>query len=89
MRQILYLFEPGAILFALVALSFMLMAFIRGRQIPQCFQCGAIKVRPSRPTGILELVGTFLLIRSYRCAGCRARFHAMRLMGRSRPHSAS
>jgi hypothetical protein len=89
MRQILYLFEPGAILFILVALSFVVMTIVRGRQIPQCYHCGAIKVRPSRPAGILDLVGTFVLIRSYRCAGCRERFHAMRLMGRSRPDSVS
>jgi hypothetical protein len=89
MRQILYLFEPGAILFALVAFSFVVVTILRGRQIPQCYLCGATKVRPSRPAGILDLVGTFLLIRSYRCSGCRERFHAMRLLGRSRPDSAS
>jgi hypothetical protein len=89
MRQILYLFEPGAILFALIALSFVVMTIVRGRQIPQCYHCGAIKVRTSRPDGILDLVGSFMLIRSYRCSGCLERFHAMRLIGRSRQNSAS
>ena len=31
------------------------MTFIRGRQIPQCYQCGALKVRPSRPVGFWGL----------------------------------
>jgi hypothetical protein len=89
MRQILYLVEPGAILIAFIALFFLLAAISRGRLIPQCFQCGAIKVRPSRPTGFWDLTGTFFQIKAYRCAGCQSRFHAMRLFHRARPHSAS
>lgn len=89
MRQMLYLFEPGAILIALLAFSFLVITFIRGRQIPQCFQCGAFKVRPSRPNGIWDTLGSLLLIRSYRCSGCRVRFHAMRLFSRARQHSIS
>jgi hypothetical protein len=89
MRQMLYLFEPGAILMAFIAFSFLLMTFIRGRQIPQCYQCGALKVRPSRPAGFWDSAATFFLMRAYRCSGCRKRFHAIRLFGRSRPHSVS
>lgn len=89
MRQMLYLFEPGAILIAFLAFSFLVISFIRGRRIPQCFQCGAFKVRPSRPIGFWDAAATVFLIRCYRCSGCRARFHAMRLFGRSRPHSVS
>lgn len=89
MRQMLYLFEPGAILLAFIGFSFLVMTFIRGRQIPQCFQCGALKVRPSRRAGFLDAAATLFLIRSYRCSGCRRRFHALRLFGRSRPHSVS
>ena len=89
MRQVLYLFEPGAILFTFLIFSFLVITFIRGRRIPQCFQCGALKVRPSRPVGFWDSAGTLLLIRAYRCFGCRARFHALRLFGRSRPHSVS
>jgi hypothetical protein len=89
MRQMLYLFEPGAILMVFIAFSFLVMTFIRGRQIPQCYQCGALKVRPSRPAGFLDSAATFFLLRAYRCSGCRKRFHAIRLFGRSRPHSVS
>jgi len=89
MRLMFYLFEPGAILIAFLVISFLVMTIIRGRQIPQCFQCGAFKVRPSRPTGFWDAAGSLFLIRSYRCSGCRARFHAMRLFGRSRQHSVS
>jgi hypothetical protein len=89
MRQMLYLFEPGAVLMAFIAFSFLIMTFIRGRQIPQCFRCGALKVRPSRPIGFWDAAATLFLIRSYRCSGCRKRFHAFRLFGRSRPHSVS
>lgn len=89
MYQMIYLFEPGAILFAFIAFSFLAMIIMRGRQIPQCFLCGAFKVRPSRPVGFWDAAATFFLIRAYRCSGCRARFHAMRLFRRSRQHSAS
>jgi hypothetical protein len=83
MHKLLYLIEPGAILSVLIAVCFLVIAILRGRDIPQCFQCGAIKVRPSRPVGLWDVVGTFLLIRSYRCAGCQARFHALRLRHQS------
>jgi hypothetical protein len=79
MHKMLFLFGPGAILMTVIALSFLAVTLFRGRQIPQCFQCGAIKVRPSRPSGFLDVAGSILLIRPYRCAGCLARFHAIRL----------
>jgi hypothetical protein len=89
MREMLYMFEPGAILMAFVVISLLIATVIRGRQIPQCFQCGAIKVRPSRPAGFWDAAASVFLIRCYRCSGCRARFHAMRVFGRSRPNSVS
>lgn len=89
MRQMFYLVGPGAILMAFIFISFLIMAIVRGRLIPQCFQCGAFKVRPSQPSGFWDLAGNFFLIRSYRCSGCRSRFHALRLFSRSREHSPS
>jgi hypothetical protein len=77
-----YLFKPGAILTCLIALFFLAVTIQRGRQIPQCFRCGALKVRPSRPSGLLDLAGARFMIRSYRCSGCLVRFHAMRLFSR-------
>lgn len=88
MRQLLYLIEPGAMLIALIAFSFLAVSLIRGYDIPRCFYCGASKVRASRPMGFLDFAGHLLMIRSYRCSGCRARFHAIRLFNRSRQHSA-
>lgn len=78
-----YLFEPAAILILLIALSFLFLIHLRGRQIPQCFLCGAPKVRRSRPIGILDIAGSVFLIRPYRCMGCLRRFHALRLSSRS------
>jgi hypothetical protein len=88
MPEMLFL-EPGVILLAFIVVSFLAIVAVRGRQIPQCFQCGAMKVRPSRPVGFWDNAGTFLLIRCYRCSGCRARFHAMRLFSRSRQQPVS
>jgi len=81
MRNILHIFEPGAIIIALIFLFSLIITMVRGFQIPQCFYCGASKVRPSRPSGFLDAVATYILIRPYRCSGCRARFHAIRLFG--------
>lgn len=89
MRHELYLLAPGAVLGAililLISLGFLLSAFMRGRNIPRCFQCGAVKVRPSPPIGFLDIAGSVLMIRPYRCMGCRARFHAVSLSSRSIP----
>jgi hypothetical protein len=78
MHNMLHIIKPGAILVAVVFLSALVISMIRGLQIPQCFYCGAVKVRPARPSGFWETVAMLLLIRPYRCLGCRARFHAMR-----------
>ena len=80
MLHMYYFFEePGAILLAIIAFSLMLALIGRGRQIPRCYYCGAMKVRGSRPIGLLDKTVSFLLIRSYRCSGCLTRFYAMRL----------
>jgi hypothetical protein len=84
MHKMLFMFAPGLILLALVIFSFFMVIVSRGRQIPRCFQCGAYKVRPSRPAGIFDTIANLVLIRSYRCAGCLARFHAFRLSNRTR-----
>jgi hypothetical protein len=83
MHNISYLFEPGAILLVLMLLTYVAMAIFRGKQIPQCFQCGAYKVRPSHPNGFLDMAGSIFMLKAYRCSGCRARFHAMRLFSKS------
>ena len=83
MHQAIYLIAPGAFLTMCLALCCLMTAIMRGRKIPQCFRCGAVKVRPSRPSGLLDLAAAKFLIRSYRCLGCRERFHALRISNRS------
>ena len=86
MPLLLYL-KPGAILVVLLACTFLVIAFLRGRRIPQCSSCGAMKARPSRPSGVLEAGGVFLLVRPYRCSGCRERFYVLRLSDRWNPNA--
>jgi hypothetical protein len=71
-----FFIELGAILIAAIALPFLAMVILRGRRIPECFSCGARKVRPSQVAGFWDLVGLAFLIRPFRCSGCRERFHA-------------
>jgi hypothetical protein len=82
-HQLLYLLKPGAILFIIISLGFLAAAILRGRQIPRCFQCGAVKVRPSLPTGLVDFTGALFQIHPYRCEGCQERFHAVSLFNRS------
>jgi hypothetical protein len=78
MHVLLYL-KPSAILIALIVCTFLVMAFFRGRRVPQCSSCGAMKARPSRASGFLEAAGVILFIRPYRCGGCRERYYVLRL----------
>jgi len=79
MRNLLHIVEPGVILIVVIVLCSLVISMIRGLQIPQCFYCGAAKVRPARRGGFWETAAIVLLIRPYRCSGCRVRFHALRL----------
>jgi hypothetical protein len=84
-----FLMKPGAIAAAFLGLSFFVLAILRARRLPQCFSCGAMKVRLSRPSGIGDYLLGLLLIRPHRCEGCRERFYAMRLnngLNRRAPH---
>src|SRR5271170_6402802 len=81
MRHLLHILEPGAILIALIVVSSLTITLVRGFQIPQCFYCGAAKVRPSRPAGFWDGLAMIILVRPYRCLGCRVRFHAIRPFG--------
>jgi hypothetical protein len=60
MNQIHYFFKPFAISITFTAIYFLIAAVYRGRQIPQCFHCGAIKVRSSPPFGFRDIAGKFL-----------------------------
>ena len=85
MHKLRYLLEPGFILITFICLGFLANAIMRARYIPQCFQCGALKVKPSPPAGFLDTAASILMIRPYRCLGCRARFHALSVFHRSIP----
>jgi len=74
-----YLFKPGAIVLTLLACLFLTTAILRSYRLPQCFSCGAMKVRLSRPRGFQDSLAGLFLIRPHRCEGCRQRFYAMRL----------
>jgi hypothetical protein len=73
-----YLAELGASLMAGIALLFFVVVIIRSHKIPQCYACGAMKVRPSRAEGFWDTLLTAFVIRPYRCGGCRARFYGFR-----------
>jgi len=77
MHVLLYL-KPSAILIALILSTFFVMAYFRGRRVPQCSSFGARKARPSRPSNFLEAAGAVLFIRPYRCGGCRERYYVLR-----------
>jgi hypothetical protein len=76
MDQIRFFAELGGILLGVIACPVLIVFFLRSHKIPECFSCGASKVRPSRVEGFWDLLGNAVLIRPYRCSGCRERFHA-------------
>jgi hypothetical protein len=77
-KYVHYMMVPGTILAPLMLLTFLMVMFARGRRIPQCVSCGALKVRSTRPVGFLDSIAGLFLIRPHRCEGCRSRFYAMR-----------
>jgi hypothetical protein len=81
MDRIIFFVEFGAVLLAVIACPFLVITLLRSYKIPECFSCGAMKVGLSRPAGWWDSVCGFFMIRPYRCGGCRARFHAVRLFG--------
>ena len=70
-----------------IACPFIVVVLLRGYRIPECYSCGAMKVRPSRVVGFWDLLGNAFLIRPFRCSGCRERFHAFVLLGGARERS--
>jgi hypothetical protein len=83
MEHVDYFAEFAAGLIALICLPILGMMLVRGHKIPECFSCGAMKVRQSRPVGFWDTFGYAFLIRPFRCSGCRERFHAFLLFGAS------
>ena len=84
MERLLDFAEFIAALLGVIALPCLIVVLVRSYKIPECFSCGAMKMRPSRIVGFWD---TFLIafqIQPYRCEGCRERFHAVRVFRRSK-----
>jgi hypothetical protein len=79
-----YFVELGAALMAAIALPFLAVMLFRSHRIPECYSCGAMKMRPSRVVGFWDVLGSAFLIAPYRCSGCRERFHAFSLLSNSK-----
>jgi hypothetical protein len=79
-----YFVELGAALMAAIALPYLVVMLYRSRRIPECYSCGAMKMRPSRVVGFWDVLGSAFLIAPYRCSGCRERFHAFSLLANSK-----
>ena len=73
----------GLVVF-LIAAGFMLRTVLRGFPLPQCWRCGAAKVRRSRADGFMDAAASLLLLRPFRCTGCRVRFYVPRFLEPSR-----
>jgi hypothetical protein len=79
----LLLAVPAIILSALVWFFIMVRAFLRTpRKVPQCWSCGALKVRRSHSRRFSDALAAALLLSPYRCAGCRVRFYGLRILER-------
>ena len=79
MEYVRFFAELGAALMAAIACPFLVVVLMRSYRIPQCYSCGAMKVRPSRVTGFLGNLASAFLVRPFRCSGCRERFYAFLL----------
>lgn len=75
---------PSVLVAVSIWAGFMIRTFVRGLSLPQCWRCGAAKVRRSRSDGFLDAAAAVLLLRPFRCTGCRARFYAPRFLETSR-----
>ena len=76
-----YFGELVAALAALISLAIIVTLLLRTYKIPECFSCGARKVRPTHSVGFWDTLGTAFMIRPYRCGGCRERFYGFRRSG--------
>lgn len=79
-----YLAAVGTALTAGMVCLFLVTVLLRSRKIPQCYSCGAMKVRPSRAEGFWDTMVMPLLMRPYRCGGCRERFYGFRSYGEAK-----
>jgi hypothetical protein len=81
MEYVRFFAELGVALMAAIALPFLIVVLLRSHKIPECYSCGAMKVRPSRIVGFWDSLGSAFMLRPYRCEGCRERFHGFLFFG--------
>jgi hypothetical protein len=88
MEHIRFFAELIGILVGAIVILFLVTVLLRSSKIPECFSCGAMKVRPSRAVGFWDVLGLAFGIRPYRCGGCRERFYGLRMFGEAKKPSA-
>lgn len=66
----------AAIILVLGGTVFLVRSFVRGWLMPACWCCGARKVRKSRSNSLMDSAALLVLLRPFRCTGCRKRFYA-------------
>jgi hypothetical protein len=72
---------PFIAVIVLIAAGFVIRSFMRSWGIPNCWHCGAPKVRPSRSERFADVAASLVLLRAFRCQGCRVRFYGPRFFG--------
>jgi hypothetical protein len=72
---------PSVMVLVAICAGFVIRSFMRGRVLPNCWRCGAPKVRPSHSAGFLDVAASLILLRPFRCKGCRVRFYSPRFLG--------
>jgi len=68
------------VVIGLICAGFMIRCVVRALSIPQCWRCGAQKVRRSHADGPIDTAASVLLLRPFRCSGCLARFYGPRFL---------
>jgi hypothetical protein len=71
---------PSVIVLVSICAGFVIRCLLRGWAFPECWRCGAPKVRRSRSDGFLDAAASLCLLRPFRCTGCRTRFYAPRFL---------
>src|SRR6476660_5540360 len=72
---------PSVAVVVLLAAGFLIRCFMRSWGIPDCWHCGAPQVRPSRSQRFTDVAASLLMLRAFRCKGCRVRFYGPRFVG--------
>lgn len=67
-----------ALAFLIVCGLAFLQAVLRYQALPNCWRCGAKRVRHSACRSITDVTARILLLAPYRCRVCQQRFYAFR-----------